>query len=172
MWQRARYVVILRCLRKIAVIGVAALLACAGSGIASEPPSFADEAQRERYIALLDELRCPQCQNQNLMDSDAPLAGDLRDTVYRMLQEGKSDREITRYLIDRYGDFITYMPQFKRTTYALWLTPFILALFAVVLVWLILRRQRRQPEENVLSGLEREKLDKLLNETDNGNPKS
>ncbi len=151
---------------KLILAGALIMSAFVASEAADELLQFSSEEQRERYVQLLDELRCPQCQNQNLLDSDAPLAKDLRDTVYGLLQDDMSNSEITDYLIERYGDFITYMPRFKRTTWALWLTPLILVLFAGLLILVLVRRQRQQPAEENLSPGERQQLDRLLNETD------
>ena len=158
--------------RAVAVGALLALLPVGDAAGGDELLPFANAEQRERYLVLIDELRCPQCQNQNLQDSDAPLARDLRSAVFRLLQEGKSNREITTYLIDRYGDFITYMPRFKRTTYALWLTPLVLAVIAAVLVLAILRRQRRRPAVGNLDHLEQQRLDQLLRATDDEDARS
>ena len=67
---------------------------------------FKDEAERERFRVLTEELRCPKCQNQNIADSNAPIATDLRREIFRMLEEGKGDDEIVDYLVARYGDFV------------------------------------------------------------------
>ena len=138
---------------------------------AAELQGFSSEQLRQRYLALIDDLRCPQCQNQNLSDSDSPIARDLRRTVLRMLERGSSDREITDYLVDRYGEFIIYMPRFKPNTYALWLLPAGLGLLGVVLVLLIIRRQRsdrRQAGEAGLSGDEQRRLWSLLDSSRRG----
>ena len=83
---------------------------------------FDDPALEKRYYALIDELRCPKCQNTNLAGSDAPIAHDLRDTVYRLLtEESMSDDGIRQFLVDRYGDFVLYDPPFNPWTSPLWL---------------------------------------------------
>ncbi|WIO73335.1 cytochrome c-type biogenesis protein CcmH [Porticoccaceae bacterium LTM1] len=139
---------------------------------AVEIQTFSSEELRERYLELLDELRCPQCQNQNLHDSDSPIAQDLRRTVVRMLEAGKTDKEITDYLIDRYGDFITYLPRFKKSTYLLWLSPAVLLLIALVVVILVVRRQRSRHSDGQLSEQEQQRLNALLNGETKDNSRS
>lgn len=142
------------------------LWSCLISGIASaastvEVHVFDDPALEARYYGLIDELRCPKCQNTNLAGSDAPIAHDLRGTVYRLLTEkGMSDSEIRDYLVERYGDFVLYDPPFNPWTSALWLVP-IAALVAGVL---LLRRFTARPpalalsaeEEALIAALDRE----------------
>lgn len=99
---------------------------------------FEDEATKKRYYALLEELRCLVCQNQSLADSDAGLAQDLRRQVYNMVQGGASNREITDYMVGRYGDFVLYNPPLKATTVLLWFGPFILAGIGLVMLVLFL----------------------------------
>lgn len=89
------------------------------------------------YNQLINELRCLVCQNQNLAGSDADLARDLRRETYDMLNEGKSQQQVIDFMVERYGDFVLYRPQFKSTTYLLWLGPFLLML--CVLVFLVRR---------------------------------
>jgi len=92
---------------------------------------FANELQETRFQNLLGELRCPKCQNQSLADSDADIAKDLRQKIYDLLVDGKSDDEIRNYLIQRYGDFISYRPPLKSSTALLWLGPLILLLVSI-----------------------------------------
>ncbi len=99
-----------------------------------------DSPEKEAdYKRLIDELRCLVCQNQNLKDSDADLAQDLRRETYEMLQEGKSRQEVVDFMVARYGDFVLYRPQFKSSTYLLWLGPFLL--LVIVLIFFV-RRMR------------------------------
>ena len=93
-----------------------------------EPMVFASQQQEERFNQLTQELRCLVCQNQNLADSDAPLAHDLRREVHEMLQTGQSNEEIKQFLVERYGDFVLYRPPVQTNTYLLWLAPLILFL--------------------------------------------
>ncbi len=97
------------------------------------------------YNKLVNELRCLVCQNQNLSSSDADLARDLRRETYDMLSAGKSSDQVVDFMVERYGDFVLYRPQFKSTTYLLWLGPF--ALLLGVLVMLIRRLVSPAPPE-------------------------
>jgi len=98
------------------------------SAFAQEPLVFESQQQQDRFNQLTQELRCVVCQNQNLADSDAPLAHDLRDEVYAMLQTGKSNEEIKQFLVQRYGDFVLYRPPVQTNTYLLWLAPLLILL--------------------------------------------
>ena len=94
--------------------------------LAGDPLIFSDAEREVRYQQLTVQLRCLVCQNQNLADSDAPLAQDLRQEIYDMMQAGRTDDEIKQFLIARYGDFVLYMPPVKSNTLVLWLTPAVL----------------------------------------------
>ena len=93
-----------------------------------EPLVFANQQQQQRFDKLTLELRCLVCQNQNLADSDAPLAHDLRREVHQMLMSGQSNEQIKQFLVERYGDFVLYRPPVQKNTYLLWLGPLILLL--------------------------------------------
>lgn len=124
---------------------VLTLLLAATGYAAVEPLVFANDEQEARYLDLTRELRCLVCQNQNLADSDAPLAHDLRKEIYRMLQAGESNEQIKAFLVDRYGDFVLYRPPVQGNTLALWLLPAVLLAIGGVVVLLAVRRQSRQP---------------------------
>ncbi|HHF7367085.1 TPA: cytochrome c-type biogenesis protein [Legionella bozemanae] len=95
-----------------------------------------DSAQKEaQFNHLLKDLRCLVCQNQDLADSNAELAKDLRNQVYQMVKEGKSDSEISDYLIARYGDFILFNPPVKAVTLLLWFGPILFLLLGFVIFW-------------------------------------
>jgi cytochrome c-type biogenesis protein CcmH len=144
---------------------LAALLSWWSPGVAAvEIHDFASAAEQERYRVLIDELRCPQCQNQNLAASDAPIAADLRTEVLRLLREGKSDTEIIDFLVGRYGDFVLYRPRWQPATYLLWLGPGGLLIAAGLTVVLVVRRQRRAPPKLVLDGTARATLNRLLDQ--------
>jgi cytochrome c-type biogenesis protein CcmH len=126
-----------------------AALFVAGFAMAADPLVFTDPAKEARYKELTVELRCLVCQNQNLADSDAPLAQDLRKEIYDMLQAGQSDDEIKTFLVDRYGDFVLYRPPMKGNTIALWLMPGVLLLIgALVLIFIVRKRTRMFAEQN------------------------
>lgn len=91
--------------------------------------------QEAQFNHLLKDLRCLVCQNQDLADSNADLAKDLRNQVYQLVKEGKSDSEITEYLVSRYGDFILFKPPVKAVTYLLWFGPLLFLLLGFVIFW-------------------------------------
>lgn len=125
---------------------------------------FRDDAERERYQQLTKELRCPKCQNQDIADSNAPIAADLRREIFRMLGEGQSNQQIVAFMVDRYGDFVRYKPALSGRTWLLWFGPAILLTGGFVMLAVIVRR-RRQPLASgsaQLSVEERERLAKLL----------
>jgi cytochrome c-type biogenesis protein CcmH len=110
---------------------------------AIDPLPFADQAEEARFRALAEELRCMVCQNQNLADSDAPLARDLRREVFDLMRQGLSDREIKDFLVQRYSQFVLYRPPVQSTTLLLWFGPVLVLLGGVVAVALIIRRRTR-----------------------------
>lgn len=114
---------------------------------------FRDEAERERYRTLTEELRCPKCQNQNIADSDAPIAMDLRNEIFRMLEEGKSNEEIIDFLVSRYGDFVLYKPPLTSRTLLLWYGPAGLLLIGFGVLGVIVLRRRGQNKDRSAAGL-------------------
>lgn len=110
---------------------------------AIEPRSFNTEVQETRYRALIGELRCTVCQNEPLESSNAPLAGDLREQVYRQIMGGSSDFEIRQYMRDRYGDFVLYNPPLAGHTLILWVGPIVLLFIGLVTGAVMIRRRRR-----------------------------
>jgi cytochrome c-type biogenesis protein CcmH len=94
----------------------------------SELYVFNSTQKKSQFEEIIHEMRCLVCQNQNLADSNALLAKDLRLMIYRRIRNGESTYQIRNYLISRYGDFITFRPPFSHLTYYLWLSPFILLL--------------------------------------------
>lgn len=139
--------------------------AAAGNAIVFEQREFDDAEQLERYRTLIYELRCLVCQNQNLADSDADLAADLRREVYRMIREGKSDQDIVDFMVARYGDFVLYRPPLKAKTVLLWTAPFLLAVGGLALLVVQLRRRPpAPPAAATLSDAERARLEALLGE--------
>jgi cytochrome c-type biogenesis protein CcmH len=115
--------------------------------INQEPLTFDDPAQEKRFNALTAELRCLVCQNQNLADSDAPLAHDLRKELHGMLVSGASDEDIKQFMVARYGDFVLYRPPLKGNTLVLWLAPLGLLVGGAAMVAVFVRRQRRGTQE-------------------------
>ncbi|MCX7115503.1 MAG: DsbE family thiol:disulfide interchange protein [Gammaproteobacteria bacterium] len=89
-------------------------------------------SQQPRFEALLKELRCLVCQNQDLLESHAPLASDLKNKVHDLMLSGQTDQEIRQYLIKRYGEFVLFKPLVKPTTWLLWFGPAVLLLFGIL----------------------------------------
>ena len=126
---------------------------------------FANDAERARFRELTQELRCPKCQNQDIADSNAPIATDLRREIYRMLGEGKSNQQIIDFMVDRYGDFVRYKPALTGKTAVLWFGPLALLVGGVVLIGVIVGRRRRVSQAegaDSLSAEERQRLAALL----------
>lgn len=110
-------------------------------GVGVDDFEFETQNDANRYSRLIEEFRCPKCLNTNLAGSDAPIAQDLRRAVYRLIVEGKTDKEIRTYMRDRYGDFILYNPRLTPKTLLLWFTPILLVMAGI---WLILRLKDRR----------------------------
>ena len=106
---------------------------------------FQSQEHRDRYYQLLDDIRCPKCQNQNLADSDAQIAYDLRNELYKLVQQDLTDDEIYRFMSVRYGNFVLYDPPLNAVTAILWLLP--LGLFCLSIMVIALRYRFSEPEE-------------------------
>ncbi|HHF3230752.1 TPA: heme lyase NrfEFG subunit NrfF [Vibrio diabolicus] len=96
---------------------------------------------QQRANALAKALRCPQCQNQNLVESNAQAAKDLRLKVYSMVNEGSTDQEVKDYLVQRYGNIVLYQPPFNYSTAALWIFPLLLLIFFILFSIKMIKRQ-------------------------------
>lgn len=139
-----------------------------------------DSVQQEaQYRGLIEELRCPKCQNQNLAGSDAPIAQDLKQKTYDLVRDNRSDSEIRDYMQERYGDFISYKPPVRPSTWILWFFPPLL-LIALIGGWFWQSRRRQltargqsgaSVEHTItpLSASEKAELDQLLSRTDDSN---
>lgn len=133
---------------------------------------FDNPRQEAQYRALIEEFRCPKCQNQNLAGSDAPIAQDLKQKTYDMVKEGRTDTEIRSYMNERYGDFISYKPPVRPSTWILWFFPPLLLALAL-LFWFINHRhatQRTSQEEALvntpLNNQEQQRLEQLLKQNE------
>jgi cytochrome c-type biogenesis protein CcmH len=145
----------------------ALLLLCWAGGAAAQGVIdafvFDDPAKELRYRALLEEIRCPKCINTNLAGSDAPIAADLRATIYRLIMDGASEAEVRTYLQARYGDFVLYDPPMRADTLALWLAPAVLLTLGLGIVLTVVLRRRRSVA--TLSDDEQLRLNELLHAT-------
>lgn len=113
-----------------------------------ETRRFSSDLERQRFESLAAELRCPKCQNQNLLDSDAPIARDLRDVLHEQLQDGRTDGEIMQFMTDRYGEFVRYRPDWHGPALLIWVLPALLLLLAVWVAWRQIRRASASSEED------------------------
>lgn len=132
---------------------------------------FDNPQQEADYRALIQELRCPQCQNNNIADSNATISGDMRAKTLELLKEGKSKTEVINYMIERYGNFVTYNPPVTPATIILWLLPLLL----IILGLSVVLRKRKAKSQAVnfsqnfanttlnLNQDEQERLNQILN---------
>lgn len=128
------------------------LLATAFPVMANEAqPVAADPVLEARVQKIAEELRCLVCQNQTIADSHAELAVDLKNQTREMLQRGMSDKEVTDYMVQRYGDFVLYRPPVKGSTWLLWFGPFLVLIGALAALFLKLRRRRDQIVQELTS---------------------
>ena len=125
---------------------------------------FDDEVTKIRFQALSKELRCPKCQNQNLADSNSPIAADLRKELYELLKQGKADIEIVDFMVNRYGEFVLYRPRVSSITYVLWFGPAVLILIGIIVVIVVVRRKPVDKAQIALSAEQQDKLKNLLND--------
>lgn len=100
---------------------------------------FEDDAKRQLYQELVQQLRCPQCQNQNIADSNAVVSIDMRNKTYELVQQGHSKQEVIDFMVDRYGNFVHYSPPLNPLTLLLWVLP---VLMLVLMLWYMLRRRQ------------------------------
>ena len=117
-------------MKRIFVLLVAAFLMSSAGAIDTDK-RFDDPKLQARYEQLISEVRCLQCQNQSIKDSNVSLAADLRREIARMIEEGQSDEEIAEFLVVRYGEFALYRPRTTGKTLVLWIAPFLLVLLGV-----------------------------------------
>ena len=135
----------------------------------TEVVEFSDESLRPRYQQLIEELRCPKCQNQNLADSNSAISVDLRLQIQSLLEQQNSNAEIKSYLTERYSDFILYRPLVDRRTLFLWVAPIFFVLSAATAMVILLRRQCRisddlgNDSQIVIGDRDKQRLAQLLN---------
>ena len=126
--------------------------------------NFTSSQQESDYHQLTQSLRCPQCQNNNIADSNATIAVDMRGKVFELLQEGKSKNDVVDYMVARYGNFVTYDPPMTASTLVLWIAPLLLVLLGVV--FLLRRKPKTQSavkSQDVLTDEDNARLAELLN---------
>ena len=142
------------------LLGISLLLAVAlPLQGAEELLTFQTPQQQALFRELTAELRCPKCQNQNIADSNAVVAVDMKQKTYQLVQQGQSKQQVIDFMKQRYGDFVHYQPPFQLSTVLLWLLPLLAVLS---LGWTVFRRsktsqsiaQEDSTEASDLSGLD------------------
>ena len=126
--------------------------------------NFTSPQQESDYHQLTQSLRCPQCQNNNIADSNATIAVDMRGKVFELLQEGKSKNDVVDYMVARYGNFVTYDPPITASTLVLWIAPLLLVLLGVV--FLLRRKPKTQSavkSQEILTDEDNARLAELFN---------
>lgn len=123
------------------------ILLCAfnSTSLAADKPSNAETEARLKSLST--ELRCLVCQNSTLADSDAALAQDLRNEIRKLIDEGKTDEDVVKYLVARYGDFVTFRPPVNASTALLWFGPFIMLLIGAIILILTLKKRAGMADE-------------------------
>lgn len=125
------------------LIGLYSYIVCSHAGPLY---SFKNSTDQIRFESLLSHTRCVMCPNQDIGDSDSPVAKKLRGIIYHQIRNGMSDQEIQSYMTQRYGDFILFKPPLKRYTWFLWFGPI---LFLVIGILMVLRLTRPRPSQNL-----------------------
>ena len=113
------------------------------------------------FHKLSEELRCLVCQNQNIAESNADLAKDLRLEMYNMLTDGKTEDEIVDFMVERYGDYVLYRPPFKPMTWLLWFGPLIVFVIGLIFAIRFMRSQSSEPSQESLSEEDIERVKSL-----------
>ncbi|WP_158966937.1 cytochrome c-type biogenesis protein [Paraglaciecola sp. L3A3] len=123
------------------------VILCAGSAQAIEDKfQFDNPHQTALFLELTKELRCPKCQNQNIADSDAMIAVDLKRKVHDLVQQGKNKEQVVSFMKQRYGDFVYYQPPVNSMTIWLWLLPLFFILGTIT--WIVMSRKKQGPVVN------------------------
>ncbi|MDG1693674.1 MAG: cytochrome c-type biogenesis protein CcmH [Porticoccaceae bacterium] len=135
----------------------------------SDIVQFSDPLLRDRYYQLVQELRCPKCQNQNLADSNAPISKDMKAQIHSMLEAQKTDDQIKQHLVSRYSEFVLYRPEVNANTWFLWFAPLCIVLFGAVVIWRYAfsgnpAKSDAKTYAADLSAKQQQKLSKLLGE--------
>ena len=153
---------VLFCLMALCIAALPALQQTARAGEAA--PTEFDPGTHRRVLGISQQLRCLVCQNQSIADSNAELAVDLRNQVVAQIKQGRTDKEIISYMVERYGDFVLYNPPLKASTVILWVGPAVL--FFVALIWGYVALRRRKvivsQTERRLTAEEMKRAEELL----------
>jgi cytochrome c-type biogenesis protein CcmH len=156
--------------KKIILLKIVVLLLTCGSNLVIHAAPvdiypFNSPQQAMIFNQVTQELRCLVCQNQNLADSNAPLANDLRREIYQLVNQGASKKQIINYVVARYGDFVLFKPRMTPITFLIWFGPFILLLVGLISLIIFIRRHRQTAVPLTLSPEEHARLQSLLGRT-------
>lgn len=146
----------------IALALPASTIASGPAAVPFEPTAFDNPEDEVRYQRLLRDLRCTVCQNQNLIESNAPLALEMRRIIGQMINEGAEANEVKDFMVARYGDFVLFRPPMKSTTYLLWYGPIAMLFIGLAVLGTILWRRKTQVGSVPLSAEEEERLSRIL----------
>ncbi len=133
-------------MRSVAGVILLFFISCMVSAQVVDTWAFESPQQQDKALFIAGQLRCPQCQNQNLLESNAPVAVSMRHQVYSMVAAGKDEAEITAWLTDRYGDFIRYNPPLSGQTMLLWALPCLLLPLVGIVLWRVRACQRKEED--------------------------
>lgn len=148
-------------MRALQVFALSVLMLISGVTLASiDVYEFESPEKEARFRTLASELRCPKCQNQNVNDSNAPLAKDIKDRVVQLIDEGKTDQEIVDYMVERYGEFVTYRPRMSVGVALLWGVPAGIGL--LVLIALLASRRKPAATSSSDAQVDQQRIQSLL----------
>ena len=139
---------------KTFIVVLCGLLVFAQASAIDRDKAFDDPELQARYEEIIDEVRCVQCQNQTIKDSNALIANDLRREIRRLIGEGKSDTEVYDFLVQRYGEFVLYRPRMSGVSLLLWLAPGIFLLLGGFVVYRVLRKRMSLPIDDETNSLQ------------------
>lgn len=141
-----------------------ALLLASGISMAGgiDAYQFKSPEHEQRYKTLIAELRCLVCQNQNIQDSNAELAQDLRRKTRELLEQNMTDDEIRDFMVQRYGDFVLYSPPVRTRTLLLWVGPFVILAIGLAIMTVTIRRRRARDESAELKSEQLREAHSLL----------
>ncbi|AWH87865.1 cytochrome c-type biogenesis protein [Limnobaculum parvum] len=129
--------------------------------------NFKSVEEEQQFRELTGQLRCPKCQNNSIADSNAPIATDMREKVYELMEQGQSRQDIINYMVARYGNFVTYEPPVTPATIFLWLVPVLCVVIGAGAIVMLSRRRKVSAswaEPETLSEQEKARLQQLLND--------
>ncbi|RLA08188.1 MAG: cytochrome c-type biogenesis protein CcmH [Gammaproteobacteria bacterium] len=133
-------------MKRIILFLMVLLFSSTASSVTVEVYEFTDKQHESLYKKMITELRCLVCQNQNLADSNAELAVDLRAKTYKLVTEDKTEQEIINWMTEKYGDFVLYKPQLNSKTYLLWGGPFLLGFLSIIGLIIFVKKQKTTVE--------------------------